>query len=221
MHRDWTLWQIVDSAFPTGGFAHSNGLETAKQAGQVRDEDDLVEFSQVVLQQAADTVLPYVECVYQTPESLTTADAHCDAFLVNPVANRASRAQGNGLIVAATSAFPGEALAQFKRTARREQWPSHVAPLYGAIFRQLEIPLSDIRRSVLYVTVRTVLSAAIRLNIVGPLRSQALQQELAPYAEHLLQRRVVTDYRRVTQSAPVLDVWQSSHDRLYSRLFHS
>jgi len=221
MHRDWLLWQIVDSAFPTGGFAHSNGLETAKQAGQVRTEDDLLDFSQVVLQQAAETVLPYVEEVYQLPDTLTQVDQHCDAFLVNPVANRASRAQGNGLLVAAAAAFPDEAIAELKSTARSEQWPSHVAPMYGAVFQQLDIPLEDVRRSVMYVTLRTVLSAAIRLNIIGPLRSQALQHALAPLAERLLARHSVTDYRRVAQSAPVLDLWQSSHDRLYSRLFHS
>ncbi len=222
MHRDWILWQVVDSAFPTGGFAHSVGLEAAKQAGQVRDEDDLFDFSQTVLQQTSETALPYVDGVFHAPELITQADQHCDTFLVNPVANRASRAQGNGLIVAAAAAFPGEyAFANLKRTARREGWPMHAAPLYGVIFRQLQIPLDDIRRSVLYVALRTVLSAAIRLNIVGPLRSQALQQALALYAEHLLQRSPQTDFHRVTQSAPVLDLWQSSHDRLYSRLFHS
>ncbi len=221
MHRDWLLWQIVDSAFPTGSFAHSSGLETAKQAGQVRGEDDLLDFSHVVLQQAAETVLPYVEEVYQSPDELTQADQHCDAFLVNPVANRASRAQGNGLLVAAAAAFPDETIAELKSTARSEQWPSHVAPLYGAVFQRLQIPLEDVRRSVMYVTLRTVLSAAIRLNIIGPLRSQALQHELAPFAERLLARRGVSDYRRVAQSTPALDLWQSSHDRLYSRLFHS
>lgn len=222
MHRDWILWQVVDSAFPTGGFAHSVGLEAAMQAGQVRDEEDLVDFSQTVLQQTSETVLPYVDAVYRSPESLTDADQHCDAFLVNPVANRASRAQGNGLIVAAGSAFPNEeSISELKRLARRDDWPSHAAPLYGVVFECLEIPLVDVRRSVLYVSLRTVLSAAIRLNIVGPLRSQALQQSLAADAERLLQRSPISDYRRVTQSAPVLDVWQSSHDRLYSRLFHS
>lgn len=222
MHPDWILWQVVDSAFPTGGFAHSVGLEAAMQAGQVRGEEDLIDFSQTVLQQTSETVLPYVDAVYCSPECLIDADQHCDAFLVNPVANRASRAQGNGLIVATTSAFPDDkSIADLKRFSRRDEWPSHAAPLYGAVFQRLQIPLVDVRRSVLYIAMRTVLSAAIRLNIIGPLRSQALQQSLALEADSLLQRSPITDFRRVCQSAPVLDLWQSSHDRLYSRLFHS
>ncbi len=34
---EWLTWQIVDSAFPTGAFAHSCGLESAWQQGEVED----------------------------------------------------------------------------------------------------------------------------------------------------------------------------------------
>ncbi len=220
MHRDWMLWQLVDSAFPTGGFAHSSGLEAAKQAGQVRGEEDLLEFSQVAMQQAVDTQLPYATAVYRDPEMLHEADLHCDAFLVNPVANRASRAQGSGLMVASASAFPDPRFAELKKSARQQQWPGHMAPLYGWMLQRLQLPLVDMQRSLLFVSLRSVLSAAIRLNIVGPLRSQALQHDLAPVAERLLKRKT-KHFHQIAQTAPVLDAWQSSHDRLYSRLFHS
>ena len=32
---DWFTWQIIDSAFPTGAFAHSYGLEAAWQHGEI------------------------------------------------------------------------------------------------------------------------------------------------------------------------------------------
>src|SRR5438270_9320121 len=32
---DWVIWQLVDSAFPGGGFAHSAGLEAALQLGEI------------------------------------------------------------------------------------------------------------------------------------------------------------------------------------------
>ena len=37
MTSDWLFWQLADSAFPTGGFAHSWGLEAAWQSGEVAD----------------------------------------------------------------------------------------------------------------------------------------------------------------------------------------
>src|SRR5437764_980339 len=41
---DFTIWQLIDSAFPTGGFAHSSGLEAAWQHGEVRGRTELVSF---------------------------------------------------------------------------------------------------------------------------------------------------------------------------------
>ena len=47
----WLLWQLADSAFPTGGFAHSGGLEAAWQHGEVRNRNDLSTFIEAGLSQ--------------------------------------------------------------------------------------------------------------------------------------------------------------------------
>ena len=41
MEHDYLIWQLCDSAFPTGGFAHSSGLEAAWQQGEVGTPGDL------------------------------------------------------------------------------------------------------------------------------------------------------------------------------------
>ena len=38
---DWLIWQVADSTFPAGGFAHSGGLEAAWQAGLLGDASGL------------------------------------------------------------------------------------------------------------------------------------------------------------------------------------
>src|SRR5258705_145761 len=57
---DWLLWQLADSAFPTGGFAHSAGLEAAWQHGEIRTAAELRQWLVSSLDQVAGTALPFV-----------------------------------------------------------------------------------------------------------------------------------------------------------------
>jgi hypothetical protein len=66
---DWLLWQLVDSAFPTGGFAHSGGLEAAWQHGEVRGRVDLSSFLDASLLQAGHAMLPFVTAAIDEPET--------------------------------------------------------------------------------------------------------------------------------------------------------
>jgi urease accessory protein len=88
---NWRVLQIADSAFPTGAFAHSNGLEAAARLGEARDLDALVDDA---IWQAGHGALPFVSCGWDAPSRMSELDDLCDAMLVNAVANRASRAQG-------------------------------------------------------------------------------------------------------------------------------
>ena len=94
MMHDALVWQLVDSAFPTGAFAHSLGLESAWQHGEVMSRDDLRRFVEATILQAASGALPLVNAAHREPSRLAELDALNDAFLTNAVANRASRQQG-------------------------------------------------------------------------------------------------------------------------------
>src|SRR6266481_9350644 len=92
--NDWLIWQLIDSAFPTGGFAHSAGLEAAWQHGEVRNSGELVSFREASLQQLGRAALPFVTTAFDEPERIAQLDQLCEAFTSNHVANRASRLQG-------------------------------------------------------------------------------------------------------------------------------
>ena len=80
---------------------------------------------------------------------------------------------------------------------------------------------SDARRLFLFHAVRGMLSAAVRLGVVGPLEAQELLARLAPEAEAALEATAALAPEDAAGSTPLLDLLQGHQDRLYSRLFQS
>jgi len=58
MTISWLLLQLSDSALPTGGFAHSGGLESLAQQKQVVEPADLRRFLRDALWQTGHFALP-------------------------------------------------------------------------------------------------------------------------------------------------------------------
>jgi len=215
---DWLAWQLMDSAFPTGGFAHSAGLEAAWQLGEVRGREDLAAFAEASLDQLGHGGLLLVLAAFDEPVKLSELDDLCEAFTLNHIANRASRAQGRAFRVAVERIFGGENRLQ---KAGEPAPHGHFAPLFGASLQRLGIPRRTVGRMYFFNQLRTLLAAAVRLNIVGPMESQVLSHRLAPKAETLLLACEELTLDDIAQTAPLLDLWQSAQDRLYSRLFQS
>jgi urease accessory protein len=213
---DWLLWQLCDSAFPTGGFAHSLGLEAAWQHGEVRNRSELFSFLEASLQQLGHAALPFAMAAFDEPEKLAEFDQLCDVFTTNHVANRASRAQGRAFLTAAERIFKLEI-----ENLKLEIEFAHYAPVLGAGLRRLEVSRATTARLFLFNHLRSVLAAAVRLNIIGPMEAQILQHKLSPKAEIILNACALLTLDQIAQTSPLLDLWQGAQDRLYSRLFQS
>jgi urease accessory protein len=226
---DWLLWQLSDSAFPTGGFAHSAGLEAAWQQGEVRNREELTSFLEASLPQLARSALPFVTASWHEPERISEFDRLADAFLTNHVANRASRLQGQALQSAIKRIFQSEsnplklAIDQNVATRELECDPpfAHFAPVFGMNLRCLGISRETTSRLFFFNHVRGIIAATVRLNIIGPMEGQALQHRLSAKAEETCRRCESLTLDDLAQTAPLLDLWQGTQDRLYSRLFQS
>lgn len=219
MNTHWLVWQVVDSAFPTGGFAHSWGLESAWQQGEVPDEGALDRFVRDTVLQAGHAALPLVNAVYDASTPFDRLDALCDAFLTNPVANRASRAQGRALIATGARTWPIAPLISLEVEVKRGC--GHSAPVFGATTRALDIPRPIAQRMFLFMTARGILNAAVRLGVVGSYRAQQMQSATTEHLDAILDACADLGEDDLAQSAPIIDLLQASHDKLYSRLFQS
>jgi urease accessory protein len=217
----WLIWQLADSTFPAGGFAHSGGLEAVAQNGEIKSAADLENFLHTTLQQAAHGSLPFVRAAFNSIVPFAEIDWLFDAFTPNHVANRASRAQGQAWLASAERSFSNPAIAELRETVLRDALPGHFAPVFGAVARALAVECATALRLFVFLQLRGWTSSAVRLGVVGPLQAQAIQHRLSARAETMaeLGRELLLD--DAAQTAPLLDLFHATHDRLYSRLFQS
>jgi urease accessory protein len=235
-YMDLLMLQLADSAFPTGGFAHSAGLEAAYQRGEIRTAAEVHAFVRWSLAQAGRGAVPFVIAAAEAGlhchlakdgwtqplgSTLQELDELSDAFLTNPVANRVSRLQGRAWLSTAIRVFDRPALQRVASAVDEHRLAPHYAPVFGAILATLGVPAARASYLYLFMTARTVLSAAVRLGIVGTHEAQRIQADGRGVIDRVHERSAALTLDDLAQTVPPVDLWQAGHDRLYSRLFQS
>lgn len=212
--------QIADSGFPIGGFAHSSGLESVMKWRAVTDGETLEIFVRDALTQVAHGSLPLVRDAHRG-EEFCELDRICDSFLNNHVANRASRRQGQAFLNTIDVVFASRETKKLVEEIRFERLPCHFAPVFGRCLVILNVDERESLQLFLFMTLRGLVSSAIRLGIVGPMYGQALQYEFGGFVTELVDCFTNCKLTDICQTSPLIDLLQSTHDRVYSRLFQS
>jgi urease accessory protein len=215
---DLRLLQLADSAFPSGAFAHSGGLEALRHLGLVPDEAALTRQLTELCWHLARGSLPFLDAAHRGGlAAAAQVDDLQDVFLSNQVANRASRAQGRAFLRAVEAATADPTVGAL----RRELPFGHLFVATGGALAALGVGLDDARQLALFAAVRSAVSAAVRLGVVGPLAAQAVLLGLHPAVAAALEGTRGLGVGEAAGAAPVLEVAQAAHDSLYSRLFQS
>jgi urease accessory protein len=175
---------LADSRLPTGGHAHSGGVEAAVERGLLRDEADLALFLAGRLRGsgpviAAAAAAGCLLAAVPDPE-WGRWDAAVSARIPSAALREASRAQGSALLRTARRAWPSAALEALVQTGR----PHHPLVLGAVVAAVGDDP--DVAASLaLHHLLGGACAASVRLLGLDPIIVAAVQARAAESAEQL------------------------------------
>jgi len=225
------LLQISDSAFPTGAFAYSNGLEALARAGRFQSVAALESYLDAYLKQAGEFDLAFLSDAHATaragssesPEDTEAFDSLClewDATLWNQSVRKASLRQGRALLDSLSETFPHAGLTALKRNTA-EEWDLHFLPALGRALGLLGASVEQACWVYLHGLIRDQMAAAMRLGLIGPRSAQSIQARALANAEARMHEAILPPHREAWRSAPLVEAGQGGHGFLYSRLFQN
>ena len=99
----------------------------------------------------------------------------------------------------------------------------HFAPLWGAVTSLMGLTVEQAAYVFLLNHVKALLSAAVRIGLVGPYQAQGLlvSDWVRGEIERVMRRYWAVEVEDAGQVVPVLDLWVGRHELLYSRIFNS
>lgn len=213
------LFQMVDSCVPSGGFAHSNTLETAHQLHLIlRDNYSswtmaLREHIWDVIIQTYTSTIPFlaescslfhsvdigdVNLLKEAIYKWELLDYRLRCNMSSHVASRASATQGSGILRAFSSAFP-HITSAVKLIKKRillldpelADFSGHAATCFGAVAGMLKIDSETCSSMFLYTTARDMVNAAVRMNLIGPLEGMQVTNELCTSISELIKTQLI------------------------------
>ncbi len=212
------LLLLADGRFPSGGYAHSGGLEAAAMAGRVRDIPTLERFLSGRLATVGTVAAGLASAACRLRHPWARLDAEADARTASPAQRAASRRQGRALLRAARATWPGRPL----ETLAAEIAEPHQAVALGAAAAAAGLEAHDAALAAAYGSVSCPASAAVRLLGLDPLAVAGAIASFGEQIEHVARTVAAGDLEALPAlSAPLLDIDAELHASWEVRLFAS
>lgn len=219
--------QFADGLFPSGGFAHSFGLETYAQAGAVRDAAGLEAFVRAHLEGSAgpaDAVAVAQAAGAgraRDPDACLEIDRRLDAMKAVPEFRAASRQMGRQTARAAAAVMGESFLEILAAAVEEERMPGHHAVVFGAVTGCAGASAETAAAAFLHSTTALLVGAGLRLLPIGQIEGQHVLAVMRPRIARLAERAAAAGVADMWSFTPGLEVAGLRHVDLEGRLFRS
>src|SRR5690625_1790040 len=222
-----SLFQLCDSAFPTGAFSHSFGLETYIQEGAVHNEETFKEWLKVYLHEqliysdglAASIVYEALE--EENYEKIWELDHLLAVQNFARETREGTKQMGDRMLDMAESLYEAPMLAMYRERIKNKQSFGHAAIVFTIVGHYLKVEKETTILYFLYSTIVSLIQNAVRAIPLGQTTGQKIlaefQQELMQ-ATDKINRLDEEDFGIVS---PGLELSQMQHERVKIRIFMS
>ncbi len=223
-HTDVNLYQLVDSAFPIGGFVYSLGMESAIKHGVLTNNDDVLHYLKTYLNQIISFDFPFFDAGYRyinEEEEWSKMMVTYEAMLMNPSIYKSSVVLGKNWIKLICSLYTCDKLTNIQRHFSKHNLTFHHVVILALGSAALGIQQDTLKEMYLYSALRDQISALTRLGTVGPQGGQSLLTLLLQEGKSQLKKYQPKHYEEATKSAYLLEILQLNHHKIYSKLFQN
>lgn len=214
------LWQLLSPALPIGGYAYSQGLEYAVDAGWIKTEQEMQAWlSSMITHLHVQLDLPVLMRMHQSWSDHDIASVlHWNEFLL------ASRETSELLL---EDCQLGQALQVLLKSLNcklaqpLERDEVSLAAAISAAAVEWNISVTDLAQAYLWIWLENQVAAAIKLIPLGQTAGQRILYAVAATLAATVDRATQVAGDDIGQSATGLAVASSRHENQYTRIFRS
>ena len=215
--------QLTDSAFPSGLYTLSHGLEGYAQAGQAGGDlhllvADLLRHG-VGPADGVALVNAHQAAEEGDPALSAEADQRLSATKLGRAAREASTRTGKQLFGLANTLFDHPVLACHAERVRRGELPGNHAVALGLAKAALGVSREHALAGEFYAFCAGCAGAAIRLSLIDHREAQRMLHALKPVILEAVQGNVGKGVGEIASNLPLADVMAMRHERADARLF--
>ncbi len=228
---DWLggLIQTTDTLFPSGGYAHSYGLEEMVALNQVSSAKDLEEFlMQQILPSLENLELPYLRyCVKAVEKNdlneLVILNEEISAWKLTREIRDAGKSQGAQLLRMILEIYECPVSEKFNQLLLEGRDQCQQISATALLRNAQKAPLISSMIAWIYQAVSNFCSASIKLLRMGELACQKIIHRCIDRerVQNLLSKSLVVQRGSAGFFNPLLDIASARHELAFSRLFIS
>ena len=222
-HNALALMAWLSPAYPVGAYAYSHGLEWAIEAQDVSDRDSLVDWVATILRHGSgrnDAIL--FACAWRDTHAGGGNLSDISELAIALAASRERRLealqQGSAFMAATRAAWPHEKLDEYAQ-ACKDTTPYCVA--FAVAVAAHGMPLRPALDSFLSAFAANLVSASVRLNVIGQTEGQRAVAALTLIASEVASLCENAGLDDLGGSAFRADLAAMRHETQNSRLFRS